>query len=157
MSVDASSFGRKRDVFPVTAPLRPIRPNERDRQMLPRAASSSSGSDAGLISDMGQGDDRSSTRQVSIGLPLHIRKPIKLLLGSLSIKDLSTCILTHKASVTFLPSMLVSRKTCESGSTVTAITNDADDKHDRTIETKRSSIWNSAIASWMLSTDRPGA
>ena len=112
MSLDGSAFGRQSDVFPVTAPLRPIRFTERDLQMLPRPRGSRSESDAGLTPDIAQEHDRSSTRQVSIALPIHIRKPIGLLLGSLLVKDLSTCISTWKAAVPFLPSMLVSKQTC---------------------------------------------
>jgi len=131
MSVEGSAFGRKSHVFPITTPLRPIRPTGQDRHTLPQAADSSSGSDAGSASDMGQGDDRSSARQVSIALPIHVRRPIGLLLSSLLAKDLSTCISTHKAGVPFLPSMPVSPKTGKSGSMVTVITNVADGKRNR--------------------------
>jgi hypothetical protein len=111
MSVDNSAFGRREgDAFPIEAPLRPIRPPEQDRQMLPRPRGSSSGLAAGLVSDIGQKDDRSSAIQVSIALPIHIREPIGLLLGSLLVKDLSTCIFTCRAGAPFLPSMLVSKK-----------------------------------------------
>jgi hypothetical protein len=99
--------------------------------MLPQAANSRSASDGGLISDMSQGDDRSSARQVSVALPIQIRRPIVLLLGSLLVKDLSTCISTCKAGVPFLPSFSVSEKTCKSGLTLTCMNNIADDKHNR--------------------------
>jgi hypothetical protein len=100
--------------------------------MLPRLASSSSGSGSvtGLVPDVSQGADRSSSRQVSVALPVHNRRPIGLLLGSLLGKDLSTCISTHKAGVPFLPSFSVSEKTCKSGLTLTCMNNIADDKHN---------------------------
>jgi len=131
MSVEGSAFGRKSDAFPVTAPLRPIRPAEQDRQMPPRSANSMSGSDVGLVPEAGQRDYQSSSRQVSVALPVHNRRPIGLLLGSLLGKDLSNCISTHKASVPFLPSFSVSEKTCKSGLTLTCMNNIADDKHNR--------------------------
>ena len=130
MSVEGSAFGRKSDAYPVTAPLRPIRPAEQDRQMPPRSAYSRSGSDVGLVSGAGQGDQRSASRQVSVALPVHNRRPIGLLLGSLLGKDLSTCISTHKAGVPFLPSFSVSEKTCKSGLTLTCMNDIADDKHN---------------------------
>jgi hypothetical protein len=131
MSVEGSAFGRKSDAYPVTAPLRPIRPAEQDRQMPPRSAYSRSGSDVGLVSEVGQGDYRSSSRQVSVALPVHSRRPIGLLLGSLLGKDLSTCISTQKAGVPFLPSFSMSEKTCKSGLTFTCMSNIADGKHNR--------------------------
>ena len=133
MSIEGSAFGRQSDVFPVTAPLRPIRPTDRDRNMLPQPRSSSSGFDASLVSSTGQGNDRSSARQVSVALPIHIRKPIGLLLGSLLVKDLSTCTSTWKAGLPFLPSILVSWKTCKSGFVVTVLTKLADGKPNRLV------------------------
>jgi hypothetical protein len=128
MSVEGSAFGGKSDAYPITAPLRPIRPIEQARQMLPQAANSRSASDVGLVSEAGQGDYRSSSRQVSVALPVHNRRPIGLLLGSLLGKDLSIIISTHKAGVPFLPSFSVSEKTCKRGLTLTCMNNIADDK-----------------------------
>jgi hypothetical protein len=130
MSVEGSAFARKSNVFPVTAPLRPIRPAEQDHEMPPRPASSSSGSDTNLRPDVSQGDDRSSTRQVSIVLPIQRRKPLGSLLSSLLGKDLSTGISIHKAGVPSLPSISVSEKTCKSGFSVTVMNNIADNKRD---------------------------
>jgi hypothetical protein len=131
MSVEGSACARKSNVFPVTAPLRPIRPAEQDRQMPPRPANSRSGSDVGLVSEVGQGDYRSSTGQVSVALPVGNRRPIGLFLGSLLGKDISTCISIHKADVPFLPSFSVSEKTFKSGFTLTYMNDIADDKHNR--------------------------
>lgn len=64
-------------------------------------------------------------------MPIQIRKPIVLLLGSLLVKDLSTCISTCKAGLPFLPSMLVSKKTCKSGFIVTIMIEVADCKCNR--------------------------
>ena len=132
MSIDDSAFGRREsDAFPITAPLKPIRPNDQDCQMMPRPRGSSSRSGDGLVTGMGQEDDRSSAKQVSTALPIHIRKPIGLLLGSLLVKDLSTCISTCRAGAPFLPSMLVSRKMCNGEHTETVMTNVADGKRNR--------------------------
>jgi len=132
MSVDNSAFGRREsDAFPATAPLRPIRPPEQDRQILPRPRNSSSGLDAGFASEIGHDDDPSSARQVSRALPTRIRKPIGLLLSSLLVKDLSACASTCKGGVPFLLSTMVSIMTCKSGYATTVLTSVADRKRDR--------------------------
>jgi hypothetical protein len=66
MSIDGSAFGRKSDVFPVTAPLRPIRPNQQDRQNRHQFSSSDTGSHPDSI----RGNQKSSLGQVSVTLLL---------------------------------------------------------------------------------------
>jgi hypothetical protein len=129
MSVDRSAFGRKSHVFPVTAPLRPIKPTGQDRQISPRLLPS--GSAIGLNLHIGQGDDRSSTRQVSVALPAYHGRPIGLLLGLPSVKDLSTCISTRKAGVPVLSSISVSKKMSKSAFIMTVITKIADSERNR--------------------------
>ena len=105
MSVEGSTFNRNSNTSPTMAPLRPIRPTERALESTSQCSSSDLGGfGVDSTSESSKKNGRSSSEQVSVALPQQLSKAMVSLLASLSARDLSTGLSSHRAGM-MIPSL----------------------------------------------------
>ena len=109
MLAEGSAFNRNSDAPLATAPLRPIRPNERVLGATPQcSASDLRGFGVDSTPKSSHKNGRSSTEHISVAVPQQLSKAMVSLLASLSARDLSTGISSRRAGLPLLSSMLAS-------------------------------------------------